>query len=71
MGCSVTKRARQVKQPRGGYLNPRFFSTESLGAGMAALNPEENVSPNLIGLTVDYMTRFMSGMLLKRRLRSR
>lgn len=65
MGYSVTKRARQVKQPRGGYLNPRFFNTESLGEGMAALNPEENVSPNLIGLTVDYMTRFMSGTAIE------
>lgn len=53
MGCSVTKRARQVKQPRGGYLNPRFFSTESLGAGMAMLNPEENVSPKLLYAMTD------------------
>lgn len=31
--------------------------------GTEALNSAENVSPILIGLAVNYMTRFMSGAL--------
>lgn len=61
MGCSVTQRIKQVKQPRGGYVKPKEFKAESLGDGSEALNPEENVHASLIGLAVDYMTRFMSG----------
>ncbi len=61
MGCSVTQRIKQVKQPRGGYINPKEFKPESLGDGAEALNPEENVHASLMGLAVDYMTRFMSG----------
>lgn len=61
MGCSVTQRIKQVKQPRGGYIKPKEFKAESLGDDAEALNPEENVHANLMGLAVDYMTRFMSG----------
>lgn len=58
---SVTQRIKQIKQPRGGYINPRALEVKSLGYGIAELNQEENVHSSLIGLTVDYMTRFMSG----------
>lgn len=61
MGCPVTQRIKQVKQPRGGYIKPKEFKAESLGDGAEALNPEENVHASLMGLAVDYMTRFMSG----------
>lgn len=61
MGCSATQRIKQVKQPRGGYIKPKEFKRESLGEGAEVLNPEENVHASLIGLAVDYMTRFMSG----------
>lgn len=61
MGCSVTQRIKQVKQPRGGYIKPKELRSESLGEGAEALNPEENVHASLMGLAVDYMTRFMSG----------
>ena len=60
-GVPVTSRIKQVKQPRGGYINPKAFKSQSLGDGMDALNPDENVHASLIGLAVDYMTRFMSG----------
>lgn len=62
-GCSVTQRIKQIKQPRGGYIPPRMLEVVSLGDGEGAdaLNPEENVSPGLIGSAVDYMTRFMLG----------
>ena len=60
-GVPVTSRIKQVKQPRGGYINPKAFKSQSLGDGMDTLNPDENVHASLIGLAVDYMTRFMSG----------
>lgn len=60
-GCSVTRRIKQIKQPRGGYINPRTLEVVSLGDGIDALNPEENVSSGLIGIAVDYLTRFMLG----------
>lgn len=59
--CSVTRRIKQIKQPRGGYINPRTLEVVSLGDGIDALNLEENVSPGLIGIAVDYLTRFMLG----------
>lgn len=58
-GVPVTSRIKQVKQPRGGYINPKAFKSQSLGDGMDTLNPDENVHASLIGLAVDYMTRFM------------
>lgn len=60
-GCSVTQRIKRIKQPRGGYIPPRTLEIVSLGEGADALNPEENVSPGLIGIAVDYMTRLMMG----------
>ena len=59
--CSVTQRIKQVKQPRGGYINPRNLTSIPLGDGIESLNDEENVHASLVGLAVDYMTRFMSG----------
>lgn len=62
-GVSVTQRIKQVKQPRGGYINPKELKVIPLGEGIEALNPEENVHVILIGLGVDYLTRFMTGTL--------
>lgn len=59
-GVSVTQRIKQVKQPRGGYINPKGLTVVSLGDGADALNPVENVHVSLMGLAVDYMTRFMT-----------
>lgn len=61
MGYSVTQRVKKTKQPRGGYIKPKEFKSESLGDGMETLNQEENIGANLIGLAVDYMTRLMLG----------
>lgn len=58
---SVTSRIKAVKQPRGGYLNPKLLSKISMGKGIEELEENENVHPVLIGLAVDYMTRLMSG----------
>jgi len=60
-GTSVTQRIKQTVQPRGGYINPKSLNVTSLGEGMEALNPEENVSPILVGISVDYLTRFSTG----------
>lgn len=59
MGVSVTYRIKEIKQPKGGYLNPKRFEIISLGENN--LNPVENVSPSTIGIVVDYLTRLMSG----------
>ncbi len=60
-GVSVTRRVSQVKQPRGGYVNPRSMDVRVLGEGMEGLEPAENVHPALVGLAVDYLARFMAG----------
>ena len=64
-GCSVTQRIKQVKQPRGGYINPKTMEVIQCGDGIEALHSEENIRANLIGLAVDYLTRFMSGTPLE------
>lgn len=64
-GYSVTQRIKQIKQPRGGYINPRTLEVVSLGEGVDVLNPGETVSPGLIGSAVDYLTRFMLGDSVK------
>ena len=60
-GCSVTQRIKQVKQPRGGYINPKTMTVVVLGEGIEALNSDEATHAGLVGLTVDYMTRFVLG----------
>lgn len=60
--CSVTERISKIHQPRGGYINPKEFEIIYLDEeGLNDLNSNENISPSLIGITVDYLTRFMSG----------
>ena len=56
---SVTHRISEVKQPYGGYVNPNKFDVTHL------INDEElcefeNVHSSVVGLVVDYMTRFMT-----------
>lgn len=57
---SVTQRVSKVKQPRGGYLRPRDFENIVLSDGIQ-LHPEENIHASLVGLAVDYLTRYLSG----------
>ena len=62
VGLSVTQRIGIIKQPRGGYLKPKDFSVVQLDGGTADdLNPQENVSPALVGMAVDYLTRSVTG----------
>ena len=64
---SVTQRIKQIKQPRGGYINPKKMLTVT---ELKAAKPPhdisaENVSAGLIGTAVDYLTRVMSGTPVK------
>lgn len=56
--ASVTQRISKIKQPRGGYLNPNDFEIVKLD-DIRSLNGCENIHASLIGLAVDYLTRFM------------
>lgn len=58
---SVTKRVEMIKQPRGGYLKTGMFVREDYNDGIV-LNGNENVDPSIVGLAVDYLTRFLSGI---------
>ena len=57
---SVTARIEQIKQPRGGYIKPSKFNAIQL-EDSKILNPTENLHATIIGLTVDYLSRFMLG----------
>lgn len=55
---SVTQRISQIKQPRGGYIKPSQMEEIELKT-KEELNDSENISPSVIGMVVDYMTRFV------------
>lgn len=58
---TVSLRAKNYKQPRGGFVNPKSFE-ESEIFKFEELYEDENISPSVVGTVVDYMTRFlMSG----------
>lgn len=58
--ASVTARIKAIKQPKGGYINPKMFAVIQQEDGQH-LNDEENVHSSIVGMVVDYMTRFMMG----------
>lgn len=57
--ASVKQRISEISQPRGGYLNPKQFSitekNDKLEIG------EENIHTSIVGMAVDYLTRFNNG----------
>lgn len=56
---SVTQICKTVKQPYGGYLSPQKFQNIFLSDEYDYLNPEEeNIPASLVGMTIDYLTRF-------------
>lgn len=57
---SVTQRIKEINQPRGGYLPIKLFSVEQF-EDHRVLHPVESVSPSLVGICVDYLTRLMKG----------
>lgn len=56
---SVVQRIRTINQPRGGYLNIKSFSTINYDDGQK-LHDTENIHSSIVGLAVDYLTRFMT-----------
>ena len=56
---SVTQRIKEIKQPYGGYLKISEFEKIQFEDNMEL--KEENIHSSLVGLTVDYMTRFLLG----------
>ncbi len=61
---SVTQRIKEIKQPRGGYIKPSQFQMVQMDDGQM-LNENENIHPSMIGMTVDYLTRFVMGTDVK------
>ena len=57
---SVTSRINQIKQPYGGYLSPSSFERICLDDGNK-LFEYENINAGLVGLVVDYMSRYFTG----------
>lgn len=57
---SVAKRIDEIKQPRGGYVKPSQFELRTVNDGNI-LNESENVSASIIGMAVDYLTRYAMG----------
>lgn len=57
--ASVTQRIKEIKQPYGGYLKPSEF--EKIEYKDEYILEEENINAGLVGIAVDYMTRFIMG----------
>ena len=57
---SVTRRIKSIKQPRGGYIPRKQFSEIQLD-DKRTLNDVENIHATLVGLAVDYLTRWAMG----------
>ncbi len=57
---SVKGRIDSIKQPRGGYIKPSGFIPIELHDSIT-LNEEENIHSSIIGMVVDYLTRFALG----------
>lgn len=53
--------AVKYHQPKGGYLSPHKFNIELIYDGIK-LSENENVHPSIIGMAVDYYTRFLDGV---------
>ena len=54
----------KAKQPRGGYIKPKDLSFFELEDGID-LHTEENIHATLVGLAVDYLTRYTLGASLE------
>lgn len=61
---SVTERINEIKQPRGGYVKPSQFDLQQIDDGKV-LNEIENVHSSIIGMVVDYLTRYTMGTKLE------
>lgn len=61
---SVTQRITEIKQPTGGYLPLSKMNIAKIADGRI-LKDSENLHPSVIGMAVDYLSRFMSGTPVK------
>ena len=61
---SVTSRISKIKQPRGGYIKPSEFDCIVLEDDRS-LSETENIHASLIGMVVDYLTRYLGGASVK------
>lgn len=61
VGCSVSERAKKTPQPNDGYLSPRMMNKTKMAEDFSDIKQGENISPGLIGMVVDYLSRFMLG----------
>ena len=59
-GFSVTQVANHFPQPHGGLLPPSMFE-KTFWADTEDLAPKENIHPSIVGTTVDYLSRMMTG----------
>lgn len=57
---SVTQRISEIKQPTGGYLPLSKMNITDISDNRR-LADNENIHPSIIGMVVDYLSRFMSG----------
>ena len=57
LSLTVSQCAKTLKQPRGGYLKRVDFETKNFG-GEYISNNNENISPVIVGLAVDYLVRY-------------
>lgn len=62
---SVTQRIRKVKQPYGGYIPRKKFRIIQID-DKRELNNNENIHGILIGVVVDYMSRFIMGTSIEK-----
>ena len=63
---SVTQRIKYVKQPKGGYLPLKLFTKSFINNDNEFINNDgENIHSSLIGLSVDYLTRYLISEHLK------
>lgn len=59
---SVKQRADTFKQPKGGFIGLRQYEQIQLTSENKLFDiDQENIAPQLVGLTVDYLTRLMMG----------
>lgn len=59
MGVTVTRRAKDFKQPRGGLVPLKSFTVEHLEDGRA-LSKGENLNAGTVGMVVDNLARLLS-----------
>ena len=61
---SVTARIKEIKQPRGGYIKPSHFDFIQI-SDEKILSEDENIHASVIGMAVDYLTRYEMGVNLE------